>query len=282
MHGFILFLLLSFESASPWGKLGHCIIGKIADSYLHKKTMGELNELLDHSTLGESAFWADEIRHRPEGADTASWHHVDIDPDRGYFKTPHDSNGDLLAALFFMDAKLKNMNHPKGGHISALKFLIHLIGDLHQPFHVGGEYNGGQKIKVKWFEKKINLHSLWDHYLIDHAHLNCEQYTQWINYSSKDERKEWRNGHYLNWAYESLSLHTLIHADGSLGDHYYKKHIQVLHDQLRKAGWRLAYILNQIFTHTSPPGKNEISIKRQMNTLKPFFNSAPHPLFMKP
>ena len=131
--------------------------------------------------------------------------------------------------------------------------MIHLVGDIHQPLHVGRlEDLGGNKVKVLWFKDSSNLHQVWDEKLIDFQQLSYTEYAAAINFSSKEQRKIWQEEPLSLWFYQSYQHAEKIYAevkapDEKLGYQYNFKYIKTLDEQLLKGGVRLAGLLNDIF-----------------------------------
>ena len=246
----ILFIFLLFcYPGHPWGLNGHRIIGKIAESHLHKRAKSELRDLLGRQTLAETSNWADKIKSDSSWEKAKSWHYVNIPKNKSYFETEHHPRGDLLQALYHFEKKLRNRKLKKAVRVKALKFLVHFIGDIHQPLHVGYKRDrGGNRRKLKWFGKKTNLHALWDTHLIRHSRLSYSEYVVFINRFSRREKKRWSSWDYLDWADEAMEIRDSLYNVGDrAGYRYYYQHVNLLNEQLKKAGLRLAFVLDQIF-----------------------------------
>ena len=153
-------LLLLPSLAFAWGPEGHAIIAQIAEDRLAPAARQQVDQLLDGDSLAVVASWADEIRiHRP---DTAQWHFVDIpknandyDPARDCRPTPR---GDcIIAAIDRELAILRDASADKDKRAEALKFIVHFVGDLHQPLHCADDHDrGGNDVTVKFFRRTTN------------------------------------------------------------------------------------------------------------------------------
>ena len=134
-----------------------------------------------------------------------------------------------------------------------LKFLIHLIGDLHQPLHVGRlEDRGGNSVKVKWFGASSNLHRVWDEGLIEFQQLSYTEYARAINFSSKEQRENLNTKTLAAWVFASYQVASGIYADITEPDQklnyaYNYKYLAVINNQLLEGGIHLANLLNEIF-----------------------------------
>jgi hypothetical protein len=132
----------------------------------------------------------------------------------------------------------------------ALRFLIHFVGDLHQPLHVGREEDqGGNKISVTWFDKQTNLHSVWDNSLVDFQQYSYTEYTTVLDIATAEEVQSWQQSTLEDWFYESYTLankvYATVPADGKLGYKYNYIFQQDLDRQLLKGGVRLAEMINE-------------------------------------
>ena len=268
MFIFILF----FSPLHPWSATGHRIVAAIAQSHLHQKTIKALTPLLEGQSLAQTSNWADEIKSDPLWDHARSWHYVNMSKEKDYFKMKHHKKGDLLRALYYFEGRLQDETLSKIQRKQALKFLIHFVGDLHQPLHVGYKKDrGGNKTKVSWFGEKTNLHVLWDYHMIEHSKLSYTEYTRFINRFSSREKSNWKQGNYLDWAYESRDKRdALYHVGRSASYRYIYRHKSLLNEQLKKAGWRLACVLNRIVLKT-PLNKKDTLVRNKFNSINTSF-----------
>lgn len=126
------------------------------------------------------------------------------------------------------------------------------MGDLHNPLHVGFAHDkGGNNFKVRWFSKQTNLHHIWDEELIEYKKMSYTEYTRTLYPIDRVLKSEWVKGDYENWINDQLGIRSLIYPKQGerLGHSYHYKWSNYLDNQLRKAGIRLAYKLNQIFSN---------------------------------
>ena len=151
----------------------------------------------------------------------------------------------------FSKKLLKSKKFKDGDERMAVRMLVHLIGDIHQPLHVGnGKDRGGNDFKVNWFNEKSNLHKVWDSEIINYQDLSYTEYADWL-----DKDIFWveslNDKSVIEWALESKK----IRIDGlypdtnnlNLSYDYNFQHIETLNSQLLKAGFRLAMVLNEIY-----------------------------------
>ena len=128
--------------------------------------------------------------------------------------------------------------------------LIHLIGDLHMPLHVGRENDrGGNQIKVMWFKTESNLHRVWDEDIINETRLSYTELAESLDKPTAEQLRLWRNGNVRVWAMENLPYRNQIYGyDGNkLGYEYSYKNFPLIRTRLLQAGVRLAQVLNEIY-----------------------------------
>jgi hypothetical protein len=132
----------------------------------------------------------------------------------------------------------------------ALKFIIHFVGDLHQPLHVGrlGD-RGGNGTHVTWFRKSSNLHTVWDTELVDFISLSYSELARWLTPPSYSQLIEWQSGTVRDWAQESFDLRGKVYdiGSGNLSFEYADRSVPIVRQRLLQAGVRLAGLLNSIF-----------------------------------
>lgn len=244
------------QTAFSWGLTGHRIIGEIAQQHLTKKAKNELRNLTGKETLAWWANWADFIRSDSAWNHASPWHYVNI--------PGHTAKEKFIAALKKLPGKnlytqiqatmaeLKDKSLPVEKRKIALYFLIHLVGDLHQPLHVGrAEDAGGNKIVVYWFDKKTNLHTLWDSMLIEFQQYSYTEYAKLLDIVSDEQVKAWQSTSLEDWFYESHVLANSIYDatpnESKLSYKYNYQFQKIVEQQLLKGAVRLAALLNQGF-----------------------------------
>jgi hypothetical protein len=152
----------------------------------------------------------------------------------------------------FLIGELKKKTTTKTNKLLYLRMLIHIVEDVHQPLHTGHlSDKGGNDVKVQWFGKDSNLHSVWDSQLIDFQQLSYTEYATMINHTTAAQRTKLQAAPISEWIYESDQIADKLYNDVKPGENlsykYNFKYIGLLNDQMVKAGVRLAGVLNQIF-----------------------------------
>jgi hypothetical protein len=251
---FIILCLFFYSNfLFSWGKTGHRIVGEIAERNLTEKSKSELKKLMGDEKLWLSSTWPDEMRSDPNFKKTTFWHYVSIANNKKYFDEKRNVDGDLIWALFHFESMLRNEKETSENKKNALRFLVHFIGDLHQPLHVGlVEDRGGNSIMVKWFSNHTNLHSVWDEMIIDSEKLSYTEYSDYLGNMTENFKTLNLKGNYFDWAQESMSYRSVIYEipeNKNLGYEYAFKAKPIIEERLKQAGIRTAFILNDIFDH---------------------------------
>ena len=206
-----LAILITFQ-ASPafaWGRLGHRVIAKLAEQHLTDHAKAEIRALLEPGeSLADCSTWADE--HRRELPKTAPWHYVDVPLDEprydDKFAGDEPGKGFLVPKIRELKATLKDPSKPVEERRFALRFLVHLVEDLHMPLHVGENHDkGGNTLQVRWFDRGSNLHRVWDSGIIDHAGRGEDGWLDdLIAMDTPEARQKAQAGAIEDWATESL------------------------------------------------------------------------------
>ena len=239
-----------------WGTEGHRICGQIAESYLTPKARLAIKQILGHESIALASTWADFIKSDPNFSYLSAWHYIDFDkvytyPEmQEYLK--NDKNTDAYTKLNFLITELKSKKLDKEKQLLYLRMLIHITEDVHQPMHTAHtDDKGGNDFLVNWFKNPSNLHSVWDSQLIDFQQLSYTEYTAAINFTTWAQRTQWQKAPISEWLFESNQiaekLYTEIKPGDTLNYKYNFTHIDIVNQQMLKAGVRLAGVLNSIF-----------------------------------
>lgn len=233
-----------------WGATGHRATGWIAEYYLSAKAKKKVHEIMGQQSIAMASTWMDEIRSDSTYNYTADWHWVTIETGKTYEESAKNPNGDVIMTLERVIGELKSHKLDRKKEQEAIKMLIHLVGDIHQPLHVGCcDDQGGNKVKVKWFRGESNLHRVWDSDMIDDTKLSYTELAESLGKPDAATLAKWQSASVRDWANESMSLRKEVYdiKDGNLGYKYSYLHLETARHRMLQAGVRLAGILNQIY-----------------------------------
>ncbi len=200
--------------ALAWGKTGHRVVAAIADAQLSGLARAHVKQILGQAeSLDEAANWPDEMRSNPSPfwqKTSTPWHYVTLN---GIVYDHAPSEGDALEALNKYSATLRDPNASLADKQLALRFVVHIVGDLHQPLHVGKCCdNGGNDVKVKWFGRDLNLHSVWDSALVDEQQLSFTEMTAKLQrHTSNADVIAWWDINPRDWMSESAQIRETIY-----------------------------------------------------------------------
>ena len=246
-----LLILAPANDAQKWGKTGHRVVGDIAEQYLSDEAFETVDRILGDESIAIASTWMDEIRSDSAYDYTHDWHWVTVPDGMTYTETEKNPNGDLINAIRTLTDELKNKDLSSEQEAKHLKMLIHLIGDIHMPLHVGtGDDRGGNDVEVRWFWESSNLHRVWDSGMIDESQLSYTELSDAVNYISEDEIKELQNSSVLDWARESKKLRNQVYNlpdDRNINYEYKYRNWETVQKRLLQAGIRLAGVLNKIY-----------------------------------
>jgi hypothetical protein len=247
----LLMAILFSVEAFAWGANGHRVVGLVAEQHLKNKAKKKIKVILGDNSLAEIATWMDEIKSDDAYNHTHDWHWVTIPDNEKYEQTEKNPKGDVIAKIEELTKALKDKNRPEKEQQENLKYLVHLVGDLHQPLHVGrGDDTGGNAIKVEWFGKPSNLHRVWDSDMIDFQALSFSELTCFLGKPGKQQIKQLQSTTIRDWAYESMTYRPQVYnlpADKKLGYKYSYQNFDTVEQRLLQAGIRLAGLLNEIY-----------------------------------
>ncbi|SEA25222.1 S1/P1 nuclease [Pedobacter hartonius] len=243
-------------NAGAWGMTGHRIVGQIADYYLTAKTRKAVMQVLGSESPAMASNWPDFIKSDSTYNYLSSWHYVNLPgalDQNGVFNfLDADKKASVYNKIPEMIAILKNKAKTADEKKMAMRLLIHMLGDVHQPMHTARKEDlGGNKVNVTWFGQRSNLHRVWDEGLVDYQQLSYTEYAAAINHPTKEQLIKWRHDSLKETVYESYvacnKIYELTKADDKLGYRYNFEFVDLLNEQLLKGGVRLAQILNNIY-----------------------------------
>lgn len=248
-------LIATTSQAWAWGKTGHRVIGKIAEDHLTAVAKAGVRSILGVETIAEASNWPDTMRSDPSPfwQKTASpWHYVTVPPGKTYSEAEAPAEGDAATALQRFSATVRDAKAPLADRQLALRFIIHIVGDLHQPLHAGnGSDKGGNDVRVTFMGRSTNLHSVWDSALIDEEQLSYSEMAAWLDARiTPATARTWAIADPHVWIAESAALRDQIYpktGDTSLSYRYIYDHTAQMELRLEQGGVRLAAYLNQLF-----------------------------------
>jgi hypothetical protein len=277
----LLVLLAPAPAAIAWGPEGHRIIGDIASRHLDPKTIARVLELLEDDrladgelsgrrTLGEVASWADEIREYDPKRPGRRLHFDDIPLCETPDYARYCKNGQCASAQ--IDRQLKILRDGSAGlprRNRALKWVVHLVGDIHQPLHAANRRDrGGNTVQVSFFGERdnppygsLNLHAVWDVHIVRRLLAGRGGGRAFVSAPlSERDKAAWEKGSTPDWIAESHAIardfaYAALPVPAScphkiagvvaLGEAYYDQAAPAIEIQIRKAGIRLARVLNE-------------------------------------
>jgi nuclease S1 len=251
----LVLLLLASSPLSAWGPNGHRIVGRIAMHHLSEEAARAVECLIGPEGLDQVSTWPDEIRSDPNWKQATPWHFISIDDAETLETTARDPAGDVLEAMQRFAAVLRDPQANRQAKQEALKFLVHFVGDVHQPLHVGRRADrGGNNVEVMWFAEKTNLHSVWDNHLVENEKLSFSEFAAFIDHPTQEEIRTWQGSTFADWVKESKAVREQVYkiGDGKLGFQYAFDNMPLVKRRLVQAGVRLAGLLNSIFAQTGP------------------------------
>ncbi|WP_282298496.1 S1/P1 nuclease [Stenotrophomonas sp. PS02289] len=252
-----LALTLVSTDALAWGAQGHLLVARVAESRLTPATRAEVDRLLASEpvpTLAGVAPWADELRSKDPGLGrrSARWHYINMgEDDCQYLPASQCSNGNcVVEALKAQTAILGDRSRSDAERAQALKFVVHFVGDIHQPMHAGyGHDKGGNDFQVQYNGRGTNLHSLWDSGMLNTRKLDDDAYATRLNKLPKPKfsKRANINADAVTWAEASCRIAIasgVYPPKRKLEASYTDTYLPVAERELRLAGERLAVLLN--------------------------------------
>lgn len=244
--------------AYGWGPEGHSLVARIADAELTPAARAKVAEILGPGqSMASISSWADSVRR--QRSNTGPWHYIDIPIDKPHMDMARDcAKGDCVVAQIGVErALLANASTDPVQRKEALMFLIHFVGDMHQPLHCSDNKDkGGNDVRVVLFDRPGNLHGTWDSGLLGRMGKEDDLFPQLLQEAEKHQKK-WSKGTVANWAEEShKAAQKIVYGKlpkepkgtpAPIGEAYEKLADPLIRMQIEKAGDRLAGVLNGIF-----------------------------------
>jgi nuclease S1 len=252
----VLGFLGSTSAALAWGPQGHRVVARIAQVNLKPAARAQVDALLGPlDSMAAESSWADDTR--VDFPETGPWHYIDIPLDANSIDMTHDcpQGNCVIGQIEKYEGVLKDSHASEANRRLALRFLIHFVGDLHQPLHCEDNNDkGGNMVQVNFFGQPSNLHSVWDSGILGHIQPYGNRLAELLSSRiTPAEKARWVKGSLEDWAMESHQMaRNVAYKDLSagsppdLGQAYVDAATPGVEEQLEKAGIRLADILNQI------------------------------------
>ena len=248
----LLLFFAGYQTVFGWGQIGHRAIGQLAQWHLNPLAEAQITRILGPVDLAIASTWMDEIRSDSAYDYANTWHWVTIPSGTTYNPEIQEPTGNAYEAVQQIVKALKGGGLSSEQELEYLKMLVHLVGDLHQPLHVGtGDDRGGNDVRVLWQRDSSNLHRVWDSNMINDKQLSYTELAAHLNRHVTPEKiKQAQSVLPEQWLSEAMSLRdTVYDLPGSrrIGYQYMYRNWPVVEQQLLLAGLRLAGILNDIY-----------------------------------
>lgn len=252
---FIIVLIALFSVPSmAWDAVGHRIVAEVAYRNLTKKARKQVDAMLGKRGIVYCASWPDEIKSDTIYPYSHVWHYQNLRA--GLTKADIDSlyqhpKAEGMHAFYALDS-LSNVLKNSKEDIVALKFVVHIMGDIFQPMHVGHpDDRGGNKVPMKWFRENTNLHAVWDRWLINYTQYSYSEFADYLEDTYGNKKKEWTALTMQDCIFITYERQQQVYAYQQLGDnntyHYAYRFRTDLDESLYSAGLQLAKLLNSIY-----------------------------------
>jgi len=255
-----LVLALACPNVQAWSRQGHQLVGELAERQLSPAVLAEVRELLadePEPSLAAIAPWADEIRadNGDLGQRSKRWHYVNIPGADCNYRPERDcpDGNCIIGAIEAQRAILADRSQPREARAQALKFVVHFLGDVHQPMHAGYPHDrGGNGYQIQYRGKGApdgegtNLHGVWDYWLLRSAGLDVPAYADRLLARPAPQTASAAGEGPRAWAMESCRLirsESLYPPRHRIGDAYLEQHRPLAEQRIRLAGARLAELL---------------------------------------
>lgn len=240
--------------ALAWGKLGHRVVAEIGQSHLTPEAQAQVTAILGVEDFAEIANFPDFSLSNPDPfwrGESAVWHYVTVPDDQTYRTTEVPEGGDAITALAKYRAVLKDPYANAADKKLALIFIVHLIGDIHQPMHAGnGTDRGGNLVDMVFFDEVMNRHKVWDEGIVEFEELSYTELAHWLNRKITPQKvQDWHQPDPIDWAEESIAIRKAVYAEDVrfASYEYIFTHRDTVRTRLSQGGVRLAHYLNEIF-----------------------------------
>ena len=248
---FVAFFLFTTTHSHAWGPIGHYTIGQLAEWQLRPSTLERVDQVLENESIAAVGTWMDQIRSDTAYDYTRTWHWITT-VDGKYDPSIQEETGDAFAALLMLKENLKSGKLTPKEERDQLRMLIHIVGDLHQPLHVGQPGDrGGNDVPVTFFNRQTNLHAVWDYHLIESRRMSFSELAAELQRRITPEMvREYESAHPTDWLVEAAELRPYIYDipdNAEIRYQYIYKYYHIVEERILAAGIRLAKILEDIY-----------------------------------
>jgi hypothetical protein len=249
----LLGALLGSGAAFAFGPLGHQTVAEIASRGLNPHARAEVERLLGDrasNAMRDASTWADDLVNKGGHKELRPLHYVNYPRDSCYYDARRDCrDGRCAEAALVRFAKVLATSHDDAERVEALKWVIHLVADVHQPLHAGyKDDRGGNDRQLQLLRKPTNLHAIWDSGMIQMRGRRAVPYADWlISTPAPPVDAAWSPEAPAHWLDESCALigRFGIYDTGKRVDEtYVRRELPVIERRLLEAGFRLAALLN--------------------------------------
>lgn len=260
--GWVALLIVALAAAPgrpawAWGRNGHRAAARLAESRLTPEARAIIRDLLEPGeSLADASTWADENARSIPGS--GPWHYVNVPITAKAYSGRDCRGGNCVVAKIAEFRKiLADPSAPKARRRMALRYVVHLVEDVHQPLHVGDRRDrGGNALQLQFFrDENTNLHQVWDSGLLRQGFRNEREVTNALfDLARKPEAQGWLKGGVEDWANESLEAarqayaipgsRNQLQSGARIGREYQDANLPVAVERLAKAGMRLSEVLN--------------------------------------
>jgi hypothetical protein len=272
---YAVLLILFPLHAFGWGAKGHSVIAEIAERGLSPAAAAVVRDLNFNAPLRDIASlpddWRGEETRGVRQGNTGALHYSNIPNDQATFVRERDcKDGNcVVGAIEKYTAILRDKSQTRESRREAMVYVVHFIGDIHQPMHAAGGLvkneqtgqmepdRGGNSVKVRYLGTETNLHSMWDSMLIEWGEDTVEDYANYLLEIELRGRpvSELQTGNAIDWINEShyAAVHNAYDiGNGRIGAAYARKNIEVVYERLLRGGLRLRRVLEEALTTPAP------------------------------
>ena len=248
-HILLLIITASLFTSSnclAWGAKGHGLVAQVAFNYLDANTKIIVKQYLDGMTIEDAANWMDNIKSDKKYDYMRKLHYINAD---NGLNITFNNDENIVGALLKTITELRNYKTLSNEDVKIkICIIFHLIGDLHQPLHVGyGEDKGGNTFQINFYGRGSNLHSFYDSGIIEYKGLTLSECLKSKIYT-KEEILAIEQIDIVNWANQSRQyLKSIYNINNTIDDLYINRNYPIIKDQILRAGIRLSSVLQDVF-----------------------------------